>query len=309
MTTSVDEDSRTDEASTVCIQKQSHVRVLQADEPVDAPPSKAAEERDWHEIDRSGQPNDFVSYLDTVRTLEPMRVYKARSIEWLRLGDGLVALDAGCGTGDDARILAQRIGPGGQVWGIDASSAMIEESIRRSAGGPQSVHFKVAPVEATGFPDATFDAIRSDRLFQHVPDPAAALQELVRVLKPGGRIAVSDTDWGSLIIDAPESAAMTAYLSFTESWVKHPRSGRRLYALFRAAGLREVEVAADSLLLPDYSTFERITGIEFLLPAAIEAGALSSQDAESLRTDFRARHKRGCFFASVTIFTVCGRKP
>lgn len=274
----------------------------------DAMSASTGDAGQWHDIDSSGRSNRFVSYLDALRPLGAIGACKARSLEWLSLADGEVALDAGCGLGDDARSMGRRVGPGGLVWGIDTSAVMIEESIRRSEDVPVPVRFRVASVDATGFPDATFDAIRSDRVFQHLSDPMAAARELVRVLKPGGRIAISDPDWGSLVIDGPDSAAMTAYLSFIARQPKNPWSGRRLYALLRAAGLSQIEVAADSLHFLDHPTFERATGTE-VLAAATAAGVISAQDAESLGADLRARHERGCFFASVTIFTLFGRKP
>lgn len=261
----------------------------------------------WSDVDTAQDAAVYLSYLDAAR--EAVGFYKARSIEMLRLGPDSVALDAGCGTGEDALWLAKDIGPGGRVWGIDTSVAMVQESVRRAAGAQLPVSFRVSSLDATGFDDDTFDAVRSDRVFQHLADPAAALSEILRVLKPGGRIVLSDTDWGSCLVDGPYNDAMKAYLSFAGKPAKNPWSGRRLYPLLRAAGLADVEVVADTVFFVDYPAFECICGVESTLALAVATGALAEEGARALRADLQARHEQGRFFACFTIFTACGRKP
>lgn len=269
-------------------------------------PNETTQSR-WSDVDTAQDAAVYLSYLDAAR--EAVGFYKARSIEMLRLGPTTVALDAGCGTGEDALWLAKDIGPKGRVWGIDTSMAMVQDSMRRAAGTQLPVSFRVSSLDATGFDDATFDAVRSDRVFQHLVDPAAALSELLRVLKPGGRIVLSDTDWGSCLVDGQDNDAMKAYLSFTGSSVKNPWSGRRLHPLLRAAGLADIEVVADTVFFVDYPVFASICGMETTLATAVAAGALSEPGAQAIRDDLQARQEQGRFFACITIFTACGRKP
>lgn len=269
-------------------------------------PNETSQSR-WSDVDTAQDAAVYLSYLDAAR--EAVGFYKARSIEMLRLGPTAVALDAGCGTGEDAMWLAKDIGPEGRAWGIDSSVAMVQESVRRAAGTKLPVSFRVSSLDATGFDDATFDAVRSDRVFQHLADPSAALSELLRVLKPGGRIVLSDTDWGSCLVDGPYNDAMKAYLSFAGNPAKNPWSGRRLHPLLRGAGLADIEVVADTVFFVDYPVFASICGVEATLAIAVAAGSLSEPGAQAIRADLQARHEQGRFFACFTIFTACGRKP
>ena len=109
-------------------------------------------------------------------------------IEWLNIPEGGVALDVGAGPGSITTSLAHAAGPDGLALGVDISEAMLARAVR-SAAGPQ-VGFLRADAQKLPFRDSTFDAAISVAVLQLVPDPAAALSEIARVLKPGGRLAV-----------------------------------------------------------------------------------------------------------------------
>lgn len=151
-------------------------------------------------------------------------------------------LDVGCGTGEDVRAMASKVGAAGQVVGIDNSEVMIAESKKRSAGLGLPVEFRKGTVLDLPFDDDSFDATGSERLFQHLKDPKEALREMVRVARPGGRVAVMDPDWETVVVDSGDRRVTRCVLStLCESHV-NPWAGRRLFSLFHAAGLREVEI-------------------------------------------------------------------
>jgi ubiquinone/menaquinone biosynthesis C-methylase UbiE len=109
-------------------------------------------------------------------------------IEWLNLPPGGIALDVGCGPGNVTASLARAMGRGGLAVGLDVSEAMLARAVRAEAG-PQ-VGFLRADAQRLPLRDATVDAVVSIAALQHIPDPAAALVEMTRVLRPGGRLAV-----------------------------------------------------------------------------------------------------------------------
>lgn len=106
---------------------------------------------------------------------------------------GEVVLDLGCGVGFDALLAAQIVGPAGRVVGIDLSPEMlaVAEAGRIEAAFPQ-VEFRQGTVEALPFPDASFDLALSNGVLNLVPDKPAALREIFRVLRPGGRLQACD---------------------------------------------------------------------------------------------------------------------
>jgi SAM-dependent methyltransferase len=102
-------------------------------------------------------------------------------------------LDIGCGAGMDTLVAAQMIGPSGTVTGIDMTPAMAAKA-RRSAAemGLPNVTIVDGSAEQLPFADATFDVVISNGVIDLIPDKDAVFSEIVRVLRPGGRIQLAD---------------------------------------------------------------------------------------------------------------------
>ena len=108
--------------------------------------------------------------------------------EWLNVPAGGIALDVGCGPGNVTASLARSAGADGLALGLDISEAMLARAVRVEAG-PQ-IGFLRADAQRLPLRDETVDAVASIAVLQLVPDPAAALAEMARVLRAGGRLAV-----------------------------------------------------------------------------------------------------------------------
>ena len=106
---------------------------------------------------------------------------------------GQVCIDLGCGRGRDALALARLVGPGGHVYGVDLTPAMLEVARAAAAsGGVENVTFVHSALEALALPDAVADWVVSNCALNHATDKARVWAEIARVLKPGGRFIVSD---------------------------------------------------------------------------------------------------------------------
>ena len=108
--------------------------------------------------------------------------------EWLNIPPGGIALDVGCGPGTVTAALARAAGPDGLALGIDISEPMLARAVSAEAG-PQ-IGFLRADAQQLPLRDETVDAVVSIAMLQLIPDPVAALAEMARVLRPGGRLAV-----------------------------------------------------------------------------------------------------------------------
>jgi SAM-dependent methyltransferase len=109
-------------------------------------------------------------------------------IDWLDIPPGGIALDVGSGPGSVTTSLARAAGPQGLALGVDISEPMLARAVR-AAAGPQ-VGFLRADAQRLPLRDETVDAAVSIAVLQLIPDPAATLSEIARVLRPGGRLAV-----------------------------------------------------------------------------------------------------------------------
>jgi SAM-dependent methyltransferase len=106
---------------------------------------------------------------------------------------GAVVLDLGCGAGTDLLIAAQMVGPEGHVIGVDMTSTMLERA-RASADemGLANVELHQSLIESLPLADASVDVVISNGVIDLVPDKDAVLEEIDRVLRPGGRVQLAD---------------------------------------------------------------------------------------------------------------------
>ncbi len=194
----------------------------------------------YSNVDASPDVRSALDWQDRVDSWPQVRSYKEHT--YSLADDRRPVLDVGCGTGHDLVEL------GGRNVGIDRSAAMVQRAVER--GGTAVI----GDAAQLPFGAAMFGAVRADRVVQHLADPWAALHEMTRVTRSGGRVIVADPDQESLVIHVPGVPAdLVARVKAARRDIGY-RNGRLASALpaaFLAAGLLDVCVRAFPLVLTD----------------------------------------------------------
>lgn len=245
----------------------------------------------------------LIEYLDFGSRFS--RDDKLKTFAVQQLDAGMNVLDIGCGTGDDVRAIAEIVGAGGQVVGIDPNRAMIDEASAR--GVPSNVAFDIGSADALPYADGRFDAVRADRVMQHLREPDVAASELRRVTKRSGTALLLDQDWGSLMISGAEMGTTQRIIRTFGEHFARPWAGREAPGLLRRAGFENVDFSAmvSTPVLP-------VAFISILNPAigvAVRAGAIDAAAGEHWLRSLVEADQRGEFFCAVVVVIALGRCP
>jgi SAM-dependent methyltransferase len=203
-------------------------------------------------------------------------------------------LDAACGTGIVARAASSRVGATGHVTGVDLNPGMLEVARATADGAGQAIAWQESNLEALPFADGSFDVVLCQQGLQFCPDKAAAVAELRRVLRAGGRLALSV--WrdirhfpyilavtGALAdhVSAEASQRMSAPCSFG--------SADRLRAVLSEGGFKSMQVRIDILPMRVPSLAEFLPAQFAASPIAAEIGALDERARAAFFADIERR--------------------
>ena len=236
---------------------------------------------------------------------------KQRSYALMQIQSGHKVLDLGCGPGTDTIPLAPLVGVNGQVIGADYDETMIAEAEQRAeqAGVNTWVRHQRADAMSLPFETDYFDSCRSERLFQHLLNPAQALSEMTRITKSGGWVVVLDTDWGSLSTDSDETDIERRLARFlAESFLHNGYSGRKLYRLFKQQNLADISFEVFPVATPNYALARQGTQAERNEQEALKAGVITSEELQRWHTGLEQADSEGVFFCSVNVMMFAGRK-
>jgi SAM-dependent methyltransferase len=260
----------------------------------------------FRDVDTAPDPTGLIRFLDGVKHQPTLAELEGRLVDQLRLGPGMHVLDAGCGPGTQTLALASAA-EGMMAAGVDASHIMIDEAARRARESGLDVTFEVADVAALPYPDASFDAVMAQTLFEHVSDPVAVTTELRRVTRPGGRMAALSIDTGSAILDHPDPwTSSTIINTWADGFASGGRVGRALDRLFRSAGL--VDVSVEIRAAPFPAAFFRL----LLTPTTqqmLREGSLDEARLNDWWAAFREREEGEALVNVSLWFLVAGTAP
>jgi arsenite methyltransferase len=219
--------------------------------------------------------------------LTPDVVAQRRSVRgWLELRPGERVLDVGVGPGFLAAEMAGEVGADGMVAGIDVSDSMLALARGRAA----AVDLRAGSVDSIPYPDASFDVAVSTQVLEYVADIPAALAELHRVVRPGGRILILDTDWDSIVWRSGDDVRMATVLAVWEGHLADPRLPRRLLGELRSAGFAPDGPLVLPLLNVGFDPVHAFSAglIDIIGDFVAERGVLAAAEIDAWKADLRS---------------------
>lgn len=248
----------------------------------------------------------LVASLDIWEDLPSIQRMRATARAALAPLAGDVICDIGCGAGTELAVLARIVGPGGTVIGVDPNERVIEECRRRLSAEEVEAELITRDGRETGLPDDHCDGVRIERVVQHVGDLDGFISEAVRITRPGGRVVLVDTDWGSLMIHpADPDFLRRTQAAFEQKVVTEPWAGRQLAGALRDHGLTDVE---STICVIDAGS-EFVESVASIYDRLVEARVVSEHEVGSNLTGLREALARRTGIVAFCMFVASGRVP
>ena len=254
-------------------------------------------------VDEQPDPAAWVACLDKIQREPFYAAYKKRVAKLLEPQAGRRYLDVGGGTGDDARVLAAACER--TTVSIDRSLTMASTAMAR--GGVLAL---VGDGASLPFHDEVFDGCRADRVFQHLAEPQQTLDEMIRVLKPGGRLVAVDPDYDTQVMEFPDQQLARKVLRFrAEAGLRNGAIAHRMPAMARQAGLEGVEIEMMTLVVRDPAAVDNVMGLHTWAGTANEEGFLDRSEVTRWQQLYDEMVRTGNFLYAVTFCITSGTKP
>lgn len=233
------------------------------------------------------------AYLDTLQVFFDRT--KKRSYELLNAAPGHVLVDIGSGNGDDAIALARS---GATVIGVDHDQLYVD--IANAKDKPDNVSFVCGEAGDLPLATASVDKVHFERVFQHIPDHHAAIKEVHRILKPGGQLQVTDSDFLSISLFLPDTdlerkiAEHIAIDMVPNAW-----KVRRLPELFGNNGFNVRSVEVNNYIIDSFGFANYIVMLDKNVTLLAEKGRITPAQQELWE-----RHKQGNFNMSFNVLLI-----
>ncbi len=251
-----------------------------------------------------------VDRMERMYASAPIAEQRARTRAALALRPGEHGLEIGCGTGFLACEMAREVGATGHVVGLDNSPDLIAAAQERAERESLAdrLEFVVGDAKRLDFPSKVFDFVVAVQVYLYVTEIELALADAVRVLKPGGRLAIVDTDWDSCVWLTGDRARHRRVLEARLRELGQPHLAPVLPALLRQAGANLVSVEVHPILNLRYELESFSAGLIESTPGIVAKYGIDPAEAEAWANDLKSRTSDGDYFFSFNRYLFLARR-
>jgi ubiquinone/menaquinone biosynthesis C-methylase UbiE len=205
--------------------------------------------------------------------------------------------------------MADEVGLPGGIWGIDISETMLGLAEKRRAA-KNTIALQLGRAEELPFADHTFDAAVAVQVYEYVTDIDRALEELFRVLKPGGRAVILDTDWDSLVWNVGDRSRIRKILDLWDEHLADPRLPERLTYLLRETGFEEASLKILPFLNRDCHEGTYSYWLIGFIRSFLEGRSdIDSEEVRAWVEELQALDRENRYFFSLNRYIFKARKP
>ena len=227
---------------------------------------------------------------------------RMRTLSALHLNVGETVLDVGCGTGLLSYDMATLVDTSGRVVGVDLSADMLKLARQRCSDLPQ-VELKQSGAEDLPQEDASFDAVTCIQVLLYVADVETALAEMYRVLKPGGRIAIIETEWRGMVLNSFDDTLTRKMVAAWDAAVPSPNLPLRLNRMMKEANFASIDVDAIPIVNSSRAAGGYSGGMmEQFAHYAREQDRVSAEESKAWLDDLDSKSEEGSYFFCVNRF-------
>ena len=226
----------------------------------------------------------------------------------MKILPGHKVLDVDCGLGKEVLNIAKLVGSSGLVVGIDANEEAITKITNNLALETTNIKFIVQNAENITYSDNFFDSSRSERVFQHLKNPDKVLDEMIRVTKSGGTIAIVDPDWDSLMITSDNKSITRKVVSKDSDLKLNGSMGIKLVPMFKKHNLKDIEAEPYVIQTDNFNLASLYLDLERAVKSLASENKITNEEATSWVNELKEKDKRGLFYCAMVVFIVSGKK-
>lgn len=241
--------------------------------------------------------NDAAEQLIAAYRTPDMSRQRDATLQRLNLKPGECVVDVGCGPGFLCETMAAAVSPTGRVVGIDISKDLIDFASRHRSS--DRIDYRVGNATALPAQTAQFDVAVSTQVIEYIADADIALREIARVLRPGGRAFIVDTDFDSWVWHAADTERMAQIMKGWELHCAHSQLPRTLVPRLRAVGFTIVGVEGYPIINTTYRPGDFSYGLSLLIAEFLRGRGFDSRIVDGWLADLREMEQRNASFFSL----------
>ncbi len=241
---------------------------------------------------------------DIERSYQTPEIIKQRiqTLDALALRAGESVLDVGCGTGLLLQLMSNQVGDKGRATGLDSSADMLELAKQR-CDAIANVRLHQGSADDLKLDSKSFDAVTCTQTLLYVDRVEQALDEIHRVLKPKGRVAVLETDWRGLVLNSEDRDFTRRVVDAWDSGVASPNLPVKLTQLLRQTGFSAIRITPIPVLNTSHNENNYSASIiQWFAKSAVGQGVITQPESDHWLEQMRQLSEQNAYFFCVNRF-------